>query len=356
MAASRTVATAHAPTVSGLHRDIAEMLGKPTPILTVGELVDIYIRERVVPSQRPRTQVENRRHLEQHWLPIHEVPAHQVNRRIVTACAAALARHSGPVAANRARAALSAMFAWAVSAGLADVNPVTGTIKVGIERPRDRVLSDAEVAAIWRASGDGDHGQIVRLLLLTGQRRDEVGGMAWTEIDLAKALWSLPATRTKNHRPHSVPLSAQALDILANVARRSGCPLLFGKRAAAFSGWSRSKNRLDGRIARNRAAERLGRPLAKGEKPDDADALAPWGLHDIRRTAVTGMVELGVQPHVVEALVNHYSGHRAGVAGVYNRAHYSAEKRAAADLWAAHVTKLVGAAGREVDDGEWDER
>jgi sugar phosphate isomerase/epimerase len=124
---------------------------------------------------------------------------------------------------------------------------------------------------------------------------------------------------------------------------------LFGEGSGPFSGWSQSKSRLDARIARHRAEARFGRPLGKGESPIPEDALAPWTLHDLRRTAVTGMNELGIAPHVVEAVVNHVSGRaKAGVAGVYNRAVYALEKRAALQAWADHLDEVLGLGERKV--------
>jgi integrase len=253
------------------------------------------------------------------------------------------------VASNRARATLSAFYAWAIGQGLAETNPVVGTVPVAPERPRERVLSAAEVRAVWGAAREDDHGRIVRLLLLTGQRRGEVAGMTWGELDLGKALWSLPGGRTKNGLPHDVPLSTQAAALLRSIEPREGSMLLFGEDEGPFAGWTKAKRRLDARAARWRAEVRLGRPLGPGEQPEPGDALAPWTLHDLRRTVVTGMNELGIQPHVVEAVVNHVSGRaRAGVAGVYNRATYAGEKRAALQAWADHLDEVLGLGERKV--------
>ena len=159
----------------------------------------------------------------------------------------------------------------------------------------------------------------------------------------------MAAERTKNDLRHDVPLSTQAKALLAAVPHRPGRQLLFGEGSGAFSGWSQSKRRLDGRIARQRAEARLGRPLAKSEHPAPDDALAPWTLHDLRRTVVTGMNDLGIAPHVVEAVVNHVSGRaKAGVAGVYNRAVYALEKRAALQAWADHLDEELGLGERKV--------
>src|SRR3954447_9253114 len=161
--------------------------------------------------------------------------------------------------------------------------------------------------------------------------------MRWEELDLGRALWSLPGSRTKNWTPHDIPLAAPAADLLRGVRRRDGRDLVFGGRGGPFSGWTESKRRLDRRLhaARCETAE------AAGAGPARVGAMPPWVLHDLRRTLVTGMAEIGVQPHVIEAVVNHVSGHKAGVAGVYNRATYSAEKRQALERWAEHVLALV---------------
>jgi integrase len=176
---------------------------------------------------------------------------------------------------------------------------------------------------LWKACRDDDFGTIVRLLILTGQRREEVGGMADSEISIEKRLWSLPRSRTKNALPHDIPLSDTALALLAQHPRRPGRDLIFGDTASRpFSGWSRARRALDVRLG--------------GIAP-----LAPWVLHDIRRSVATRLADLGTQPHVIEALLNHISGHKGGVAGIYNRATYANEKRQALDLWAAHVEALL---------------
>jgi integrase len=327
--------------------------------LTFGAVADLYIKRAVETSQRPKTQAERRRHLDRDWRPFRSRPVHEIDRRDVAARLQVVAEEHGPIASNRARGTLSTFFAWAIAQGLSDTNPVIGTAPVGTERARDRVLTTAEIRSIWRAAGDDDHAQILRLLLLTGQRRNEVAGLGWSELDLDAAMWTLPRERSKNGRPHDVPLSDQAIAILrALQIKRNGLKeddarlkrvLVFGQGKGAFSGWSKCKERLDGRMARQRAERRLGRPLTKGEKPEPGDRLAPWTLHDLRRTTVTGMNELGIAPHVVEAVVNHLSGRaRAGVAGVYNRATYLPEKRAALARWAEHLMSEIEGRERKV--------
>jgi integrase len=231
-----------------------------------------------------------------------------------------LARTSGTVAANRARAHLSATFSWAIRAGLVDHNPVVGTVK-GVERSRERVLAPDELRTIWKAClRQPAFGGIVRLLMLTGARKGEVGGMLWAELDLDKALWSLPGERTKNGRPHEVPLSRQALEVLAEFRNLPRCPYISGRRGQrAFSGWSRTKQILDAQAP-----------------------LAAWTLHDIRRSVVTHMADLGIAPpHIIEAIVGHASGHKGGVAGVYNRGEYRDAKRVALQAWADWLEATV---------------
>jgi integrase len=295
-------------------------------VFTLGDLISAYLSEHAERHQRPRTLAETQRALGRHWLPLHVMPATTVNRRDVSARLLELARTSGPVGANRARANLSAAFAWAMKAGLVDHNPVVGTVK-SEEASRERVLTPAELSAIWRATADlNGYDAIVRLLMLTGARKSEIGGMAWAEIDRERALWVLPATRAKTHREHEVPLSRQALAIIGDFPELPGRPYLFGRGGRApFSGWSRSKERLDARIA-----EQQGAPLTG------------WTVHDLRRALVTHTAELAIAPpHIIEAVVGHVSGHRAGVAGIYNRAVYRAEKAAALQRWADWLEATV---------------
>ena len=188
-------------------------------------------------------------------------------------------------------------------------------IRPPVERAaRERTLTDAEICRLWAATaGDDYYSRILRLLLLTGQRRGEVGGMRRQELDFDRAIWSLAGTRTKNGLPHDVPLSRQAKAILE---RQDGDPLFGGKNG--FTDWYRAKQQLDARLD-----------------------LPGWTVHDLRRTVVTGMVELGIPPNIVEAVVNHVSGHKAGVAGVYNRAKHAQEKRAALQRWADHLDRVV---------------
>jgi integrase len=296
---------------------------------TLRVIADQYLRN-AKQRLKPRTYSEIERYLLVSWKSLHPVSVFQITRRHISARIADIASDHGKVSAARARTALSSMFNWAIREGL-DIatNPVLGTNRPAQPGSRERVLTETELSAIWWASGEDDYGRIVRLLLLTAQRRNEVGSMQWAELDTISGLWTLPGARTKNHREHLLPLVPAALALLP--PRREGRDFLFGdgpRRSGdphrGFSGWSKSKAALDERIA-----EALSEPLPH------------WTVHDLRRSASTVMADrLGVLPHIVEAILNHVSGHRAGVAGVYNRARYAAEMREALQLWAQHVAAL----------------
>ena len=294
--------------------------------ITLGATADRFLERHASKRLKPKGLGETTLYLKRHWGPLRELPLQKVRLQHVASRLRDICEDNGPYAANRARAALSSLYTWAIGEGLADINPVVGTNKPAVETKRDRVLSDEELALVWQCSGGGDFGTIVKLLILTGQRREEVGAAQWPEIDPAGALWTIPGNRTKNRLPHDVPLAAPALKMWDDQARRDGRDLIFGSRNGPFQGWSDAKEDIDQRIAQ-----------ATGGK-----SLKPWRLHDLRRTVATRLGDLGVLPHVVEAVLNHISGSKAGVAGVYNRALYNPEKREALDRWSAKVADIVG--------------
>jgi integrase len=260
--------------------------------------------------------------------PLHSTPISQITRADIAVRLLAIARNSGTVTAGRARSALSTLFRWAMGQGLCEANAVIGTNKPPDAQPRERVLSDAEIAAIWAASGDGEYGKIIKLLLILAARRAEIGGMCWSEIDLEKGTWSLPKERAKNKRALTLPLPGLAISIIESVPERVSRDQLFGERAAAgFTVWVEAKQQLDARL---------------GNK------VRPWTLHDLRRSAATRMCDLGVAPWVVEQILNHQSGHRAGIVGVYNLSSYDPQVRSAVGLWSAHIQSLVEGGGRKV--------
>jgi len=238
-------------------------------------------------------------------------------------------RRRGP---NEARAlalyaALSKFFAWCVERRRLRVNPVAGVARPAGLAARDRVLKDDEVVAFWKASSDErkEFAALLKLLLLTGQRLGEVRGMRRAELGDDNATWTIPGERTKNRRTHVVPLPQLARGIIEETGDEGDLVFTTDGRHPVAIG-SKIKRRIDKRMK-----------------------TTPWRFHDLRRTCATGMAEIGVAPHVVEAVLNHVSGAKASVAGTYNRAAYAAEKKAALERWAAHVEGLVaGAKSAEV--------
>jgi integrase len=273
---------------------------------------------------RPGSFREIRRHLRLHSKPLHHLPVARITLRDVADLIASVTKQSGGVTANRVRSSLSVLFSWLIQNGRVPANPVVNAGK-NPERSRDRVLTPAELKLIWNALGDDadQYSAIIRLLALTGQRASEISGLSWSEIVDGQIV--LPAERTKNKRAHTLPLSPAAARIIQQQPNRAR-DLIFGDGAGPFSGWSRCKERLDERIAK-----------ANGGKP-----LNDWTIHDLRRSAATHMAEIGVLPHIVEAVLNHVSGHKAGVAGTYNRAAYEKDKRDALIRWAEHLMAVVG--------------
>jgi integrase len=256
----------------------------------------------------------------------------------------------GTAMTGRTAAYGRAAFGWAVKRGAVRANPFADLPIAKTAGKRERVLSDEELGEIWRAAGDAPspYGSIVRLLILTGQRRGEVAGMTWGELSDDLASWTMPGERTKNGAAHMVPLSAAARDLArtllptaANEGKRAiadrrarGALVLPGAAGTTFGGWSKAKAALDKAIVAARA--KAAATTRKSTIP-----LVPWSVHDLRRTLATGLQRLGIRLEVTEAVLNHISGSRGGIAGVYQRHDWAAEKRAALDAWAAHVLSTV---------------
>lgn len=235
-----------------------------------------------------------------------------------------------PIYANRVLMWLRALSNFAIGRGLIEVNPCVGIDMPAAEIARDRVLSDSELTALWEAAGalPSPYGAFVFVLTLTGQRRNEVSEMVWPEMDFAAKLWTLPGSRAKNGKEHSIPLSDAAIAILKAIPRIKGCDAVFTVNGRnPIKGHHLVKRRLD--------------KLMPKETP-------PWVLHDVRRTVATGMASLGVALPVVEKLLNHVSGSFAGIVGVYQRHDYAEQKRVAMELWAGHVKAIVS--GMEADN------
>jgi integrase len=279
-------------------------------------------------SYRSRVPAELRRALKA-WRP---APAETVQRSDAVRVLDAVKAKNGPIAANRLRSEARACWGWAIKRGSLTANPWEATPRpLAREVARERVLSDTELGTLYSAAGAlaGPWDVLVRLLILTGQRRGEVAGMRWEEVDLEAATWSLPGTRTKNGQPHVVPLAAEAVALLRIVKHQAGTHFVFeGPRKTAVSGFGKVKARLNAVLAQ--AAQ------------DSDRSLAPWVFHDLRRTLATGLQRLSVRLEVTEAVLNHVSGSRAGIVGVYQRHGWAAEKAAALRAWAAHVVAAAG--------------
>jgi integrase len=291
---------------------------------TFRSTVDAYLAAKQ-PELRPESFRVTKLYLTgPYFRSLHSVGVGDIAHPDIAARLSAIVRNHSTATAAAARRAVSALFKWAMEEGWTSSNPVIGTRKPAEPTPRDRVLADAELVAIWNASGDDEYGRIVRLLILLGSRRAEVGGLRWSELDLKAGTWTLPAERSKNKRAHTVALPPRSIEIIQAVPRADR-DHLFGDRAGnGFTSWGRGKVELDERLT---------------------GSVKPWRVHDIRRTVATGMADIGIEPHVIEAALNHYSGHRRGVAGVYNRSSYERAVRAALARWGEHVLALVE--GRE---------
>jgi integrase len=280
------------------------------------------------PDWAPHTFLETERYLvtrARYFGPLHRQPIDTITKADVAGRIVVIKRESGNAAAKRARAALSACFAWAMRQGVADANPCIDTDNPKITA-RDRELSPNELRSIWRACQDDDHGRIVRLLILLGARRQEIGGLAWSELDLEVPSWTLPKERSKNKRKHTLPLMPLALGIIQSVPRMVSRDLVFGSRnKLGFSSWAQGKAALDQR-----------------------SGVTGWVIHDIRRSVATGMADIGVAPHIIEQILNHVSGHKSGVAGIYNRSSYKREVPAALALWEDHIRALIAGGEKKV--------
>ncbi len=283
---------------------------------TVGDLVDEYVERYCKPNQRKWTL--NARIFDSHVKPaIGRKPLVELRRADIVELLDDLQNEKGFRAqVNRVRSQILAALNWAVEREYLDVNPAAAVKKRKIEASRERVLTDDELRALWRAA-DGlpdPSRSLVKAWILTGQRRDEVRGMAWSEVDLTRAVWTLPAARNKGKREHEIPL-APAMVRLLDGLRRRGLPVFTTDGAKPYAGQKRLKAILD-----------------------RESGVAGWTFHDLRRTASTGMAALHVPQDTIDRVLNHAKG---TLAGTYNRHQYADEKRSALDAWAERVAFIV---------------
>jgi integrase len=247
-------------------------------------------------------------------------PAADLTRHTVLRVLDNLGRDGKTAMASRTAAYGRSCYQWAVKRGSLAINPFMG-LSLAATVKRERVLTDDELAAVWKAAaGPGPFNAIVRMLILTGQRRGEVAGMTWDEF--APSTWTIPGVRTKNGVAHIVPLSPQAQAILRVCPQLDESGLVFPGLKGPFNGFGKAKGALD-----------------------RASGVKDWRLHDLRRTVATGLQRLGVRLEVTEAVLNHVSGSRAGIVGVYQRHDWAEEKRAALNAWGEQVDAIIE--GRE---------
>lgn len=300
-----------------------------------------YVHRRVGRG-RWRAEVERmvNREILPHW---GERPITDITRRDVVDLLDGLTDRGVGTMTNRVFAVVRGCFNWAVSRDIVSDSPCRGLKPPVPETSRDRVLSDDEVRWLWLAAEEVGYpfGPFVKLLLLTGQRRNEVGHATWDEFEIGQRLWTIPRARAKNDQTHDVPLSDQSLEVIATLPRIARSQFLFTTTGATpISGYSRAKRILDKAmldVARQEAEER--------GKDSDAVDIPDWRLHDLRRTVASGMARLGVNLPVIEKVLNHTSGSFAGIVGVYQRHSFADEKRRALEAWGKQVGGLMVSTG-----------
>jgi integrase len=288
---------------------------------TVEDVVAQFLDRHCRHNHSPRTLKESERLLRLYVLSRwSDRPARNISRAEVREMLDRLMADGTPVLANRVHSITRKFFGWAAEHEIIPASPVAGLKAPAVEKSRDRVLTDQELRTVWNAAEGADpiYGAMVRLLVLTGQRRGEVAGMEWAELDLKNRLWSLPGARTKNGRAHDVPLSRQAIAIINALPRTSERYLFSPTGNAAINGFGKPKDRLD-----------------------ELCGFADWTVHDLRRTVASGMARLGIGLPTIERVLNHVSGSFAGIVGVYQRHDFATEKRAALDAWGRHVAAII---------------
>jgi integrase len=313
--ALRAVAEGRDP---GREKALARTAIPDTVEAIVMQFVELHCRR----MNKPRTLATTQQLLDLHVLPRwRKRLVKTITRRDVINLLDGLVASGRPVAANRVLTAVRKLFNWAMERDILAVSPCAGVRAPTPEISRDRVLSDDELHAIWLAASrlGGPFGALIKLLMLTGQRRTEVARMSWSEVDLEARLWTLPKERTKNSRSHDVPLSEPVIAILQSLPRTGDFVLSVSGRTPV-SNYGANKSRLDALL------------------PADMPA---WVLHDLRRSAASGMARLGVSLPAIEKVLGHVSGSFAGVVGIYQRHDFAGEKRRALELWGRHILALT---------------
>jgi integrase len=297
---------------------------------TVKAVIAAYVAKRLRPRTRTWADVEALLHRDvgSRW---GDRPITSITKRDVRDLIEAIAARGSPVVANRVLRYLRGLFRWAIANDYVEADPTTGIDRPHDEKPRERVLTEAEIKAVWQAFDQMAYpfGALGELLLLTGQRRGEWAGARWSEIDFDRAVWTLPASRSKTGVEHLLPLTPEVIEILGTIPRINGSPLIFpssrlasGQPVSGFSKGLWTVHRLSG--------------------------TSGWTWHDLRRTCRTGFARLGVTAAVGERLLNHADGTRSAIVAVYDRHSYQPEMSRALELWAAEVDRIVTGTGAKV--------
>lgn len=301
----------------------------------VDRVVEDYLRAMAAHRKDPETERIMRKEIIGRWAGrgLNTITSAEVREALRE-----IAARGAPVGANRVLGKIKRLMNWAIEQEIITTSPVDKVKAMTPEkgRARERVLDDAELACVWRAAGTlgFPFGPITQLLILTGQRRGEVAGAIWTEIDLEKKVWTIPAARSKNGLSHAVPLTEPMVAILKFLPRfkraNGATDFVFSPDTTAPSGFSRAKRRLDDAVLKSlRAVD------------DEAVALPEWVVHDIRRSVATGMQRLGVKLEVIEKCLNHVGGSFSGIVSTYQRHAFSEEKRVALKLWSNHIEAIL---------------
>lgn len=293
---------------------------RPSPTLAevIPEFIELYAKP------RNRGWLTQERLLNRNWKPLFDKPIDAITRPDVVRVLDRIVGGSSPGVANNTLAVLKKLMNWCLDRGMIDINPISGLKPPRKPIARDRVLSDAELRHLWVATEAECYpfGPLVQILMLTGQRRGEVSEMRWSQVNFETATWTIPAERAKNGVVHDVPLSEPVLFILKSLPRFADSDLVFTTTGnTPVTGLGKAKQRMDEALDTNE-----------------------WWLHDLRRTAASGMARIGVPPHVIEKVLNHKSGIISGVAAVYNRYSYANEKREALEQWAAALQATTSSA------------
>lgn len=324
---------------------------KVASIKTVREAVEVFMTRHVKKNNRSWHEIE--RVFNTYVVPkLGDKPLPSVGPGDIHDLLDGLVDAGHPYMANRLFAHTRKFFNWCAERSWVEDPPTKNIKKPAEEEARDRVLDDAEIKLFWESSGElgWPFGPLLKVLLLTGQRRNEVAGMRWVDLDFKKKVWTMPKGATKSKRQHDVPLSdgvvalLEALPKVTVLDEKTGndvkSPYVFstnGKKPV--SGFSKSKKRLDDVISTTILKEQ-GSSKWTDEELDEV-RLTAWRIHDIRRTAASGMAKIGIAPHVIEKVLNHSTGQISGVAAVYNRHEYLKEKTDALNAWARALDAIV---------------